>query len=69
MTMRGLVIASILALAACGSEPHPQEEASVSIEVGKPFPNLLLPSLKDGRPASVASFRGKKTLLHVFASW
>ena len=69
MTMRGLVTLSVLALAACGSVPHEQEAEDVSIEVGKPFPDLLLPTLQDGRPASIASFRGKKTLLHIFASW
>lgn len=38
-------------------------------EVGQVFPEILLPSAEDGRPLSVASFRGKKTILHVFASW
>jgi hypothetical protein len=38
------------------------------IEVGKPFPNIVLPTL-DGRPMSMADFRGQKVLLHVFASW
>lgn len=37
--------------------------------VGKPFPELLLPSLAEGRPRSLAHFRGRKILLHVFASW
>lgn len=41
----------------------------VKIEVGSPFPNLVLPLLEDGRPSSIVQFRGKKTLLHVFASW
>jgi hypothetical protein len=35
----------------------------------KPFPELFLPSLDDGRPLSIASFRGQKLVLHVFASW
>jgi len=35
----------------------------------KPFPELFLPSLDDGRPVSIASFRGQKLVLHVFASW
>jgi hypothetical protein len=42
---------------------------SHSFEVGSPFPTLSLPSLDDGRPASVADFRGRKLILHVFASW
>ena len=40
-----------------------------SIAQGKPFPVVLLPGLADGRPASVADFRGEKVVLHVFASW
>lgn len=46
--------------------PFPED---VSIEVGKPFPGLILPTLGDGSPSAVSRFRGKKTLLHVFASW
>jgi len=37
--------------------------------VGEPFPLLVLPSLEDGSPLSVASFRGKKLVLHIWASW
>jgi hypothetical protein len=36
---------------------------------GEPFPSLMLPSLKDGRPVSLTEFRGRKLVLHVFASW
>lgn len=38
------------------------------IEPGKPFPDRVLPDL-DGLPRSLADFRGKPVLLHVFASW
>ena len=38
-------------------------------EVGAAFPTLALPALEDGRPSSVADYRGKKVILHVFASW
>jgi len=38
-------------------------------EVDRPFPDLTLPSLEDGRPTSLADFRGQKIVLHVFASW
>ena len=37
--------------------------------VGDVFPTRALPSAADGRPASVASFRGKKVIVNVFASW
>jgi len=36
---------------------------------GQPFPDLLLPSIEDGRPTSLAEFRGQKIVLQVFASW
>lgn len=39
------------------------------IEKGKPFPDLRLPSLQDGRPMSVTDFRGEKLILHIWASW
>lgn len=40
-----------------------------SIEVGKPFPDLVFPSLEDRAPRRIRDFRGKRVLLHVFASW
>ena len=40
-----------------------------SIAEGEPFPEVMLPALVDGRPASIADFRGSKVALHVFASW
>lgn len=39
------------------------------LAIGEPFPNLTLPSMEDGSPTSITSFRGKKLILHVFASW
>ena len=59
----------LLLFAACAQPPPVAQPDNVSIEVGRPFPTLVLPSLENGAPASVAQFRGKKTLLHVFASW
>lgn len=40
-----------------------------TIEVGKTFPDLVLPYSSDGKPGSLAAFRGRKVVLHVFASW
>ncbi len=42
---------------------------SAGFEVGQSFPAIAFPALEDGQPASLADFRGKKLLLHVFASW
>ena len=36
---------------------------------GRPHPAFVLPSIADGKPISLAQFRGKKVLLIHFASW
>jgi hypothetical protein len=36
---------------------------------GEAFPTLALPSAADGRPVSLAEFRGKKVIINIFASW
>ena len=38
-------------------------------EAGRPFPVLTLPAMSDGSPLAVRSFRGRRVVLHVFASW
>lgn len=43
--------------------------SSSKIQIGEPFPEFVLPSLEDGAPLSISSFRGEKIILHVFASW
>ena len=42
---------------------------AAGFQVGTYFPDLTLPSLEDGRPSSLVDYRGKKLLLHIFASW
>lgn len=39
------------------------------IQEGSAFPDLRLPQLGDGKLRSLSEFRGRKTLLLVFASW
>lgn len=39
------------------------------IKKGEPFPEIVLPSMEDGSPTSIRDFRGKRVMLHVFASW
>lgn len=63
-----LLAAGMLTAALVGQESRPAGPGPV-IKVGEPFPDLVLPSLEDGRPVSLAQFRGKKVILHVFASW
>jgi hypothetical protein len=36
---------------------------------GEAFPTLALPTAADGRPVSVAAFRGQKLIINIFASW
>ena len=64
--------ACLLALVLAVSSPEPASAQALpptGFEVGEPFPTLALPALEDGRPRSVADFRGEKIILHVFASW
>jgi hypothetical protein len=39
------------------------------IEIDAAFPGVWLPSAEDGRPMSISNFRGRRVVLHVFASW
>jgi hypothetical protein len=56
------VAAALLTAASYGAD-------APRLEVGEPFPDLVLPALDDGRPLSVAQFRGRRLILMVFASW
>ena len=70
---RRLTLVALLpvALVACEREPSTTRDASrrSPFQVGHPFPDLTLPALQDGRPASIRDYRGQKVVLHVFASW
>ena len=46
-----------------------QNSPGLPFQEGDVFPEIRLPSLKDGSPMSVADFRGRKLVLHIFASW
>lgn len=41
----------------------------IGSEVGEAYPVELLPSLNEGEALSVGRFRGRKVVLHQFASW
>ena len=51
-----------------GTAPLGAQDTS-QFKVGERFPNIVLPSLENGQPASMTQFRGKKLILHIFASW
>ena len=48
---------------------EPAAGAATAIVVGQPFPPLVLPDAATGRARSIAEFRGRKLILHIFASW
>ncbi len=67
-----LVPAAAALLMACSAPEAPPgafDGGGVKIEPGRPFPDIVLPSIEDGRPMWLRQFRGRKVLLHVFASW
>ncbi len=47
----------------------PVDAAPLEFRVGDVFPDLTLPALDDGKPVSLGTFRGRKLVLHVWASW
>lgn len=62
--LRGLAIGSAAMLL-----PADAGASGTGLAVGDRFPELVLPSLSDGSPTSISSFRGRKIVLHVWASW
>jgi hypothetical protein len=59
----------LLAVLLGASQMGAAQDTSPRFKVGQPFPDLILPSAEDGQPTSLAQYRGKKVLLHIFASW
>jgi hypothetical protein len=45
------------------------EASATRPQPGDRFPAFTLPSLADETPISIVQFRGRKVLLHQFASW
>lgn len=81
---RAMVTVSVMVLsipAAAGKPPADEVSAFAAssgsaaqrrdspFAVGDLFPDLAFPSLEDGTPTRLSDFRGKKVMLHVFASW
>ncbi len=64
-----LILALFFTLTTVGKMSAQDRRSQRGFEVGQPFPELSFPSLDSGRRASLADFRGKKMLLHIFASW
>ncbi len=60
---------ALLTLLVTGSQVAMPQAPSPRFKVGQVFPDLVFPSIDDGRPTSIAAYRGKKVLLHIFAAW
>jgi hypothetical protein len=63
-----LLVALGLVAPGPGAE-RPAQRPAWPFTVGEPFPDLAFPSLEDGTPTRLSDFRGRKVMLHVFASW
>ena len=68
------VWAVVLGSGAAGQpKPKPIWERNAPLphgfNAGEAFPTLALPSAADGRPVSLAAFRGKKVIVNIFGSW
>lgn len=66
--MRAHAVIVVLALSLTSPAATPAD-APTKLRVGERFPVLTLPSLADGAALSIARFRGRKLLVHQFASW
>lgn len=68
-----LALAAGAAASAQPAKPKPiwarNNPLPYGLNVGEPFPTLALPAASDGRPTSVARWRGKKLIVNIFASW
>ena len=62
-------IAGLLGLAAGLLALAPESAAQYKPREGQRHPDFMLPNIADGKPVSLAQFRGKKVLLIQFASW
>jgi hypothetical protein len=70
MSVRARIAVALPVLVALGAPSAARGQMpDHPFRVDTPFPTISLPSLEDGRPASIADFRGQKVILHVFASW
>ena len=74
---RSIIGAMVLACAASAAAQTPTPKPiwarnnplPAGLNVGDAFPTMALPSAADGRPTSLAEYRGKKVIVNIFASW
>lgn len=68
-TMQNQIAVSLLGVLILGALLPCGVVGGVEFKSGQPFPDIVLPKLSDGKPGAISQFRGKKLLLHIFASW
>lgn len=59
-----VMLLTLFAAAGCGEYPRPR-----GVAVGQAFPDAALVGLMDGRPASLASYRGRALIINFWATW
>jgi hypothetical protein len=68
-----LVLTAPFAVAAQQPKPKPiwarNNPLPRGLNPGEAFPTIALPSAVDGKPTSLAEFRGRKVIVNIFASW
>jgi len=62
-------VATLVAVLAIHGHAAVAADEAVRLEVGQPFPIILLPRLEDGLPDTLVNYRGQKLIMHIFASW
>ena len=67
--VRGVTAALLVFIGALALGGDVRAQEKPVIEVGKAFPEIVLPVLGTGEDASVQRFRTRKVMLQVFASW
>ena len=67
-TFVGLILLAALGVTITYTR-RPSPTMEIGTKVGQAYPNYIFPSLEDGRPVALSQFRGKKIILHHFASW
>ena len=68
-TMKTSALITLFTVLVAGPQVAAPLDPLSRFKVGQPFPDVVLPSADNGRPMSLAQYRGKIVLLHIFASW
>lgn len=63
-----IIIAAMLALAACKQGPPPPQRPQKALEEGQPAPMFTLKDL-DGKTVNISDFKGSVVLINFWATW